>query len=83
MSHETFRLFTIHPETAKFFDAEDLDPDTIPKSSKFQMYGQAELRYFFELPNAVDDARRWRQALASLKEHYGDIGFPLFMFDVC
>lgn len=32
---------------ASFYDAEDLDPDSIPKSSKFVMMGQAELSYFF------------------------------------
>uniref|UniRef100_A0A914V1R6 ABC-type glutathione-S-conjugate transporter n=2 Tax=Plectus sambesii TaxID=2011161 RepID=A0A914V1R6_9BILA len=74
------QLFTIHPEVAKYFDAEDLDPSIIPKAQKFQMYGQAELRYFFDMPNTNSDARRWRQSLAAFKEHYGDIGFPLFEF---
>jgi hypothetical protein len=75
------QLFTLHPEVANFYDAEDLDPDTICKSQKFIMMGQSELRYFFELPSSFGDERSWRSSLANFKEHYSDVGIPLYEFN--
>ncbi|KAJ1369199.1 hypothetical protein KIN20_030605 [Parelaphostrongylus tenuis] len=40
-------LFTLHPELAKYYDAEDIDPDSIPKAQKFLLLGQQELQAFF------------------------------------
>uniref|UniRef100_A0AC34G1A3 Globin family profile domain-containing protein n=1 Tax=Panagrolaimus sp. ES5 TaxID=591445 RepID=A0AC34G1A3_9BILA len=75
------QLFKLHPELAEAYDAEDIDPDAVLKSQKFIMYGMAELQYFFRLPDALGDDRKWRTALSSFKEQYGDVGFPLDKFN--
>lgn len=46
------------------------------------MYGMAELQYFFRLPDAFGEERKWRSALSSFKEQYGDVGFPIDKFNV-
>jgi hypothetical protein len=75
-------LFTLHPETAQYYDAEDLDPDMVAKAQKFIMYGQSEMRYFFQLPQAFGQEAKWRTSLASFKEQFSDVGFPLQEFNV-
>ena len=53
----------------------------------------SELQYFFRLPeafgklmrlarNVLGDDRKWRTALSSFKEHYGDVGASLSKFNV-
>ncbi|MFH4980644.1 hypothetical protein AB6A40_007353 [Gnathostoma spinigerum] len=74
-------LFKLHPEMAPFYDAEDLDPDSVPKSQKFLMYGMTELQSFFSLPAAFGDEHKWRSALANFKEHYEDVGIPMKEFN--
>jgi hypothetical protein len=75
------QLFTLHPEVAAYYDAEDLDPDSVPRSQKFIMMGQQEMRYFFDLPNVFGDERKWRSSLANFKEHYSDVGIPMSEFN--
>ncbi|KJH50380.1 hypothetical protein DICVIV_03460 [Dictyocaulus viviparus] len=67
-----FRLFTLHPELAKYYDAEDLDPNSVLKAQKFMMLGQQELQCFFQLPSTVHDERSWRSALSNIKETYSE-----------
>ncbi len=52
-----FRLFIIDAEIAKCFDAEDIDPDMIPKSRKFQQLGQAAIQEIFRLPFDMEEGR--------------------------
>ena len=75
------QLFTLHPELASHYDAEDIDPDSIPKAQKFQMRGQQELSNFFRLPKVVDQERPWRSALSEFKEVYSEIDFPMAEFN--
>ncbi|EPB80168.1 hypothetical protein ANCCEY_00723 [Ancylostoma ceylanicum] len=75
------QLFTLHPEIAKYYDAEDIDPDSIPKAQKFIMLGQQELQFFFRLPDVVDNERQWRSALSSFKETFGDNNVPMSEFN--
>ena len=75
-------MFKLHPELAEPYDAEGIDPDSVSNSQKFIMYGMNELQYFFRLPEVVGDERKWRSALSSFKEQYGDVGFPLDKFNV-
>ena len=42
-----FRLFTDHPDLAKYWDAEDIDPEKLCKSMKFQSIGAEEMRNLF------------------------------------
>lgn len=76
------RLFKLHPDCAEPYDAEDIDPDSVVHSQKFIMYGMSELNYFFRLPEAFGDDRKWRSALSCFKEQYSDVGFPLEKFNV-
>jgi hypothetical protein len=71
----------LHPDVAHFYDAEDLDPDSIVRANKFIMYGQSEMRYFFQLPAAFGNEAKWRTALDSFKEQFADVGFPLAEFN--
>ncbi|CAJ0605920.1 unnamed protein product [Cylicocyclus nassatus] len=75
------QLFKLHPEMAKYYDAEDIDPDSIPKAMKFVMLGQQELQFFFRLPDVVDQDRQWRSALSSFKETFSDNNVPLNEFN--
>ncbi|KHN88958.1 hypothetical protein Tcan_05310 [Toxocara canis] len=75
------QLFKKHPDMAAFYDAEDLDPDSIPKSQKFIMHGMSELQFFFKLPQAFSDERKWRSALSSFKDQYEDVGVPMKEFN--
>lgn len=77
-----FRLFKKHPEIAAYYGAEDLDPDSIPKSQKFVMMGMSELQYFFKLPEVFGDERKWRSALSVIKDHYEEVGVPMSEFNV-
>ncbi|VDO99540.1 unnamed protein product [Heligmosomoides polygyrus] len=74
------QLFTLHPELAKYYDAEDIDPDSIPKAQKFIMLGQQELQFFFRLPTVLNDERDWRSTLASFKETFSEIDMPMKEF---
>ncbi|VDN52906.1 unnamed protein product [Dracunculus medinensis] len=76
-----FRLFKKHPEIAAYYGAEDLDPDSIPKSQKFVMMGMSELQYFFKLPEVFGDERKWRSALSVIKDHYEEVGVPMSEFN--
>lgn len=67
---------------AAYYDAEDLDPDSISKSQKFIMHGMSELQFFFKLPQVFDDERKWRSALSSFKDQYEDVGVPMKEFNV-
>lgn len=42
-----FRLFSMHKDMANYWDAEDIDTDSIVKSQKFIMNGQQLLPIFF------------------------------------
>ncbi|VDK51734.1 unnamed protein product [Anisakis simplex] len=75
------QLFKLHPDMAVHYDAEDLDPDTIPRSQKFIMHGMSELQYFFKLPQVIDDDRKWRSALSAFKDQYEDVGVPMEKFN--
>ncbi|VDM63860.1 unnamed protein product [Angiostrongylus costaricensis] len=66
------QLFTLHPELAKYYDAEDIDPDSVLKAQKFVMLGQQELQCFFRLPTVVNDERSWRSALSDFKETFSE-----------
>lgn len=77
-----FRLFKLHKDVAEHYNAEDIDPDAIPKSHKFIMLGMSELQFYFRLPEAFGEERRWRSALSSFKEQYEDVGVPLKDFEV-
>uniref|UniRef100_A0A0M3I8Y4 GLOBIN domain-containing protein n=1 Tax=Ascaris lumbricoides TaxID=6252 RepID=A0A0M3I8Y4_ASCLU len=66
---------------AAYYDAEDLDPDSISKSQKFIMHGMSELQFFFKLPQVFDDERKWRSALSSFKDQYEDVGVPMKEFN--
>ncbi|CAJ0963179.1 unnamed protein product, partial [Mesorhabditis belari] len=75
---EYFRqLFTKHPELAKYYDAEDLDPDSLHKSQKFMMQGMQEMQIFFRLPDAIDDEKKLRSCLGDFKNIYEDNSFPI------
>ncbi|GMR39686.1 hypothetical protein PMAYCL1PPCAC_09881 [Pristionchus mayeri] len=75
------QLFTRHPEIAAYYNAEDIDPDSIPKSQKFQMAGQQELQFFFRLPAASVDDKKFRSALCEFKEVFSDNGIPMTEFN--
>ncbi|XGW11419.1 hypothetical protein V3C99_012707 [Haemonchus contortus] len=75
------QLFTLHPELAKYYDAEDIDPDRIPKAQKFIMLGQQELQFLFRLPAVINEERDWRSALGQIKEAYSDFNFPISEFN--
>ncbi|MCP9264875.1 putative myoglobin [Dirofilaria immitis] len=73
-------LFEKHKHIARYYDAEDIDPDIIPRSQKFVMYGMQELQYFFKLPQAYGDDHRWKSALSAFKDHYEELDMPLSEF---
>lgn len=70
------QLFTRHPELAKHFDAEDLDPDSIPRSQKFMMAGAQEMQFYFRLAQTFGNESQWKSALSSFHNNYQDVGFP-------
>uniref|UniRef100_A0A2K6WNB5 Globin domain-containing protein n=2 Tax=Onchocerca TaxID=6281 RepID=A0A2K6WNB5_ONCVO len=74
------QLFKMHKNLAKYYDAEDIDPDAIPRSQKFVMYGMRELQYFFKLPHVYGDDRKWKSALSAFKDHYEELDMPLTDF---
>uniref|UniRef100_A0A0N5A833 GLOBIN domain-containing protein n=1 Tax=Syphacia muris TaxID=451379 RepID=A0A0N5A833_9BILA len=75
------QLFKLHKDMAEYYNAEDIDPDSISKSQKFIMMGMSELQFFFRLPDTFGDDRKWRSALSSFKEQYEDVGVPLKEFN--
>ncbi|CAJ0567218.1 unnamed protein product, partial [Mesorhabditis spiculigera] len=75
---EYFRqLFTKHQSLAQYYDAEDLDPDSLPRSQKFVMQGMQEMQTFFRLPDAVGDEKKLRGALGDFKNIYDENKFPI------
>ncbi|CAD5219662.1 unnamed protein product [Bursaphelenchus okinawaensis] len=74
------QLFKKHPEMADHYGADGIDPDRLGASQKFVMFGSAELQYFFQLPGAFGEDRKWRSALSNFKEQYSDVGVPLSEF---
>uniref|UniRef100_A0AC35U6Y2 GLOBIN domain-containing protein n=1 Tax=Rhabditophanes sp. KR3021 TaxID=114890 RepID=A0AC35U6Y2_9BILA len=75
------QLFTLHPNFAKYYGADDIDPESLHKSQKFIMQGMSELQYFFRLVNSYGNAGEWRSALSNFKEHYNDCEIPLAKFN--
>uniref|UniRef100_A0A914EKB3 Globin n=2 Tax=Acrobeloides nanus TaxID=290746 RepID=A0A914EKB3_9BILA len=75
------QLFKLHRDVAEDYGAEDIDPDAVGKAQKYIMFGMSELQYFFRLPEAFGDDRKWRSALSTFKEHYDDVGVPLSKFN--
>ncbi|GMS87120.1 hypothetical protein PENTCL1PPCAC_9295 [Pristionchus entomophagus] len=71
------QLFTRHPEIAAYYNAEDIDPDSIPRSQKFIMQGQQEL----QLPAASADDKKFRSAMCEFKEVFSDNGIPMSEFN--
>uniref|UniRef100_A0A915Q749 Globin family profile domain-containing protein n=1 Tax=Setaria digitata TaxID=48799 RepID=A0A915Q749_9BILA len=74
------RLFQKHKNIAGYYNAEDIDPDSIPKSQKFVMYAMQELQYFFKLPQVYGDDRKWKSALSAFKDHYEELDMPMTEF---
>lgn len=55
---EIFRSYcTVSPEAAKSFDCEDIDPDSLLKSRKYQMMGSNLTRQLLSLPAALEGGK--------------------------
>jgi len=71
------KLFTKHPEFAKYWDAEDIDPEKLCKSMKFQSIGAEEMRNLFGMAMAFGQAMGWRQQISQACDHYKEMNVPI------